>query len=248
MQLQAPILSQFLEIILKLLYKMRHDRRSFLLNKWGDQLWDTMEDAFKGCTNLATINAPDWPKFATTGDFISMFEGCSSLNADLDHWDTSNVTHMDNTFRDATVFNGALNNWDTSSVQEFTSMFRSASAFNQPIGNWDTSSATQFGYMFRDAVQSNQDIGTWNVSNARIMWHMLEGSTAFDQDLGNWNVEEVNSMFAIFLNAELSVDNYDALLIGWDAQNLMQNISFDAGSSKYCLGAAARANIDNNDN
>jgi hypothetical protein len=59
------------------------------------------------------------------------------------------------------------------------------------------------------------------------------------------NVTAMNSMFA---GAGLSTANYDSLLIGWSTiasseTPLKQDISFDAGSSKYCKGASARASI-----
>jgi hypothetical protein len=49
-------------------------------------------------------------------------------------------------------------------------------------------------------------------------------------------------------NTSLSSANYDLLLIGWSTITsaetpLKQGIAFDAGSSKYCKAASARASI-----
>jgi hypothetical protein len=46
----------------------------------------------------------------------------------------------------------------------------------------------------------------------------------------------------------LSYSNYDSLLIGWDALELVDDLSFHAGSSQYCSGSSARANIISVDN
>jgi len=49
----------------------------------------------------------------------------------------------------------------------------------------------------------------------------------------------------MFNMATLSNVNYDALLIGWDAQTLLAGKSFHGGYSKYCSATAeaARANM-----
>jgi hypothetical protein len=58
----------------------------------------------------------------------------------------------------------------------------------------------------------------------------------------------VTNMYDMFSNAGLSTANYDALLIGWSTISanetpLQPNVPFDAGTSKYCNGATARASI-----
>jgi hypothetical protein len=52
----------------------------------------------------------------------------------------------------------------------------------------------------------------------------------------------------MFNSVNLSVANYDSLLIGWSTITsgetpLKQGVSFDGGSSKYCNGASARASL-----
>jgi hypothetical protein len=58
----------------------------------------------------------------------------------------------------------------------------------------------------------------------------------------------VINMSSMFTGAQLSINNYDALLIGWStiAPNetpLKPNVFFDVDNSKYCNGASARASI-----
>jgi len=74
---------------------------------------------------------------------------------------------------------------------------------------------------------------------------MFEGATAFNQNLGGWNVSKVTDMTDMFKGITLSTANYDALLVGWDALELQDNITFHAGNSQSSSSAAtiARANI-----
>jgi len=54
-------------------------------------------------------------------------------------------------------------------------------------------------------------------------------------------VEGVTDASSMFYSAKLSTTNYDALLTGWDAQNLQNGVTFDGGNSTYCTGETARA-------
>ncbi|MCP4045809.1 MAG: BspA family leucine-rich repeat surface protein, partial [Gammaproteobacteria bacterium] len=108
---------------------------------------------------------------------------------------------------------------------------------------------TDMQQMFDGATAFNQDIGNWNVGNVTEMSGMFAGASAFDQDIGSWDVSNVFSMFFMFNNAGLSTANYDNLLIGWSGLPALQSgLTFHAGSSKYCLGAAGRCNLINNHN
>ncbi|RLD51709.1 MAG: hypothetical protein DRJ05_18145, partial [Bacteroidetes bacterium] len=101
--------------------------------------------------------------------------------------------------------------------------------------------------MFRSAGSFNDDVSNWDVSNVTNMSAMFRSATSFDQNIGNWNVQNVLDMTDMFFGVTLSTSNYDALLIGWDAQNLQSGINFHGGNSMYCNGEAARTNMINND-
>ncbi|MDD2550763.1 MAG: BspA family leucine-rich repeat surface protein [Bacteroidales bacterium] len=128
-----------------------------------------------------------------------------------------------------------------SNVADMSWMFTNATAFNQDIGNWDMSSVIDTRLMLENATAFNQDISRWNVSNVIDMSRMFYGATAFDQNIGEWDVSSVLAMENMFVGVTLSTANYDALLIGWAAQTVKNDVEFHAGNSKYSPGAAADA-------
>ena len=72
---------------------------------------------------------------------------------------------------------------------------------------------------------------------------MFYNATAFDQDIGGWDVTALTNASYMFYGTRLSPVNYDALLIGWNAQTLKSGVTFDGGNSTYCLGESARNNM-----
>jgi surface protein len=76
---------------------------------------------------------------------------------------------------------------------------------------------------------------------------MFRSARAFDQDIGGWDVAALTDADRMFFRGKLSTPNYDALLIGWDAQSLQKGVLFRGNNSNYCEGEAARANMINSD-
>jgi surface protein len=199
-----------------------------------------------------------------------MFENATAFNQPLGTWDVSNVTNMDGLFFGATSFNQPLGAWTVSSTQRMVGMFWGATAFNQDLSDWDVTGVTTMDSMFRDAtafngdvsgwdvsgvlnmakmfagaVTFNQDVSPWTVSSVTTMAGMFSGASAFDQNLGGWDVSSVSIFDDPFAGGfleggELSSDNYDALLLGWESLDLANDRTFHAGTSPY-TGAAAAA-------
>ena len=203
-----------------------------------------MENAFMGSTNLIG-NAIDTPDLSGVTNMSGMFWVASSFNQDISAWNTSSVTNMRDMFSTAVLFNQDISTWDTSNVTDMQTMFWGATAFNQDISSWDTSNVIYIGGMFSGASLFNQDVSTWDTSNVLDMSYMFYSAIAFDQNIGSWNVENVSDFSGMFNGVTLSEVNYDALLIGWDVQNLQAGKAFDGGNSVYCATAAetARANM-----
>ena len=213
------------------------------IDQWGTNIWHTMEGAFTYCSSLEG-NAPDTPDLSNVLSMNQMF-GSSSFNQDIGNWDVSNVESMISMFDNNFYFNQNLNSWNVSNVKYMSFMFSSAYNFNGNIGSWNVGSVLNMGFMFWEAQSFNQDIGGWDVHNVTDMSKMFSSifGSPFDQDLGDWDVSQVTTMSNMFDGTTLSTANYDALLIGWNAQNLKQNVEFSGGNSTYCAGAAARANM-----
>jgi len=124
------------------------------------------------------------------------------------------------------------------------SMFRECTniaSWGSPFIN--TASIITFDSMFKDNTAFNEDISGWSTGSCLNFTSMFDGATAFDQDLSGWDVTSLIDASSMFDNgAGLSTDNYNALLIGWEAQDVQDDVTLDAGDSYYGLSAeSARA-------
>lgn len=187
------------------------------IKSWGIVRLGNNLNYFKGCSNL-TVTATDNLDLTGTTDLNNAFHTCTSLTTvpSMNSWNMSEIVNLYGVFYGATLFNQNIGNWDVSNVENFSSLFSNAAAFNQNIGNWVTSSATLFRYTF-------------------------DGAISFDQDLSSWNVVNVYAMTAMFNNVTLSTTNWSAILIGFEAQDVLDNVPLHGGNSKYSAGAAATA-------
>ncbi len=216
------------------------------IEQWGTAVWDAdMSDAFEGASNLTMKPTAGTPDMSAVTNMRNMFFSATSFDGDISRWNTASVMNMRSMFNGATSFDQNIGNWNTATVTTMLFMFARSSSFNQNIGNWNTASVTNMGSMFQNATSFNQDIGRWNTASVMDMSFMFQNATSFNQDIGGWNVEAVTAMRNMFSGVTLSTANYDALLVGWDAQNLTSRVVFHGGNSLYMSGAAqtARANM-----
>jgi len=198
----------------------------------------SLSNVFKNCANLAYV-PPTIPAGIT--NFNGAFSNATIFNSDITGWDTSSLLFMSSMFDGAAAFNQDIGGWDTSSVANMSSVFKGAAAFNQDIGSWGMSSVTNISSMFNGATAFNQDIGGWDTSSVISMNTVFFQATAFNQDIGGWDISSVTSAGNFLHSSTLSTPNYDATLIGWEAQAVQDNVSISFGSSEYSTGAAATA-------
>ena len=93
----------------------------------------------------------------------------SKLNSPIGSWNVSNVTNMNEMFRDATLFNQSIAGWNVSNVTNMSYMFYGATAFNEDISNWNTVSLTNMDYMLYNAGRMLTNVGGWNYTNVTSM-------------------------------------------------------------------------------
>lgn len=251
------------------------DREKILsLDQWGTNQWKSMREVFYGAHNLQ-VPATDIPDFSALSDLSYMFYEAELANPDTSGWDTSFVTNMDFMFYDAfaarpitTDWNtswvvnmesmfqlswadapGSANpdtsNWDTSSVTNMRFMFAQAKSADPDAGGWDTSKVEDMEGMFYKAAVANPDTGGWNTSRVVNMTSMFESATLANPDTSGWDVTSLMDATDMFQGVSLSTDNYENLLVSWDAQTLKPDVVFSGGDSFYCASTAiaARANI-----
>lgn len=188
----------------------------------SDQI--TVENASTTCTSGIT-------------DMSELFQGADDFNQPIGSWDVSSVTAFNFMFHGANSFNQDISSWDVSSATSMWAMFYQASDFNQPVGDWDVSSVTTTRLMFSGASSFNQDISSWDVSSVVSMWDMFAFAESFNQNLGSWDVSNVGNFTGFLWGAELSTENYDALLQGWSNLTLQMGVQFNARDSQYTIDA-----------
>jgi uncharacterized delta-60 repeat protein len=212
-------------------------KNTFVLSvtQWGDQQWQSMEQAFAQCYSFVGVNASDAPDLSAVTSLSQMFESNSSMvDSDLSGWDVSTITNMYSMFLQS-GFQGNVSTWDVSNVTEMSFMFYNTS-FNGDVSNWNTGNVTSMAFMFRDSPLFNSDISNWDISNATEKTGMLEGASSFDQDLGSWDI----SNGAVSLSGtHLSPENYSNTLNGWATldvgeTNIPTFVNLQAGGLKYC--------------
>jgi len=208
---------------------------------WGvDFRLGNNEGYFYGCANL-TISATDPLDLTNTTTLESIFQSCASLTTapTMTLWDTSEVTSLANMFERALLFNQDIGNWNTGKVTSMLSAFFHAEAFNQDISGWDIAKVESMYMTFRYADVFNQDISGWDTGKVTTMYAMFNYALVFDQDISGWDVTALTNATAMFNFGALSTANYDLLLIGWEGQAVLDNVTFSCGSSKYTGGGAA---------
>ncbi|MEP3372161.1 BspA family leucine-rich repeat surface protein [Maribacter dokdonensis] len=194
----------------------RDNKKLISMDQWGDQIWQSMNQAFYFCENME-YNTTDVPNLTQVTDMSRMFRRTYLFNSNIDNWDVSNVTNMSNMFYQASIYNQPMDSWNVGNVTSMPNMFNSAVAFNQNIDSWNVSNVTNMEYMFANNDAYNQPLNSWNVGNVTSMRSMFQRADVFNQPLDNWNVINVTSMEEMFNSAELFNQNID----NWDVSNVI---------------------------
>jgi len=65
------------------------------------------------------------------------------------------------------------------------------------------------------------------------MGQMFRDASSANPDTTNWDVSNVTTMYAMFNNSNLSVENLTACYENWSQLTLQQNVQFGAGTTEY---------------
>lgn len=133
--------------------------------------------------------------------------------------------------------------FDVDGASQF--MMRCYSVTSIPnVDQWDISSLEGLSYFFRD-VPVNPDVTNWDTSNiesiglVNLNGGMFYGSN-FNRNVGGWDIGNLGNATGAFLNCNLSTENWDAILIGWQGQPHQNNVRVDSVAN-YTSGGAAEA-------
>lgn len=175
-------------------------------------------------------------------DMSFMFYNCSTFDGDIGNWNVGAVTDMNAMFSGASSFNQNISSWTTGNVNSMAQMFLDASSFDQDISGWDVGTVSNMRQIFYNATSFNQNLNAWNVSSVTDLHQAFTGASAFNQSLSGWDVGNVTTMFSMLNSTALSIANYDATLIGWQALPSLQNsVNLGALGLEYCASESARA-------
>ena len=134
-------------------------------------------------------------------EWISNKEEAMNKYGDIQHWNTGEVTSMNQLFSNKITFNDNVSKWDTSSVSDMYGMFYLNKAFDIDLSSWDTSNVTDMSAMFLHAYVFNQDVSTWNVAEATNVHNMFAQAWQFNQNISGWNISKVSRMGFMFYKA-----------------------------------------------
>lgn len=116
-----------------------------------------------------------------------MFNLSYYVNCQIDQWDTSKVWNMTSTFSDTQIFGSDISSWNVSNVTHMASTFYLARGFNSDISQWDVANVVYFNNAFRYAFSFNQNLNSWDLGSATNMSYMFDYAKGFAQALtGDW--------------------------------------------------------------
>lgn len=236
--------------------------------------WTRLNNAFRGCSGLTSFRAGNTDTSAVTtmaSMFLSCssmtvanFAGmntslvtdmsvllaiCTALEElDISSFDTSKATTMLQMFyRCEALTSLDLSHFDTSKVLTMSGMFQGCTDLvDLDLSSFNTALVTNMSNMFRECTSfSSPDLSSFNTSGVTNMDFMFLNCGVFASlDLSGFNIEATTSMTSIATGSTIPTSDYDALLVSWAAQNAVNSLSVNFGSSKYSgVGAAARADL-----
>lgn len=157
------------------------------ISNWGSVAWDSMIDAFRGCSSLTAVSATDIPNFsAASFSCLRMFEDCTFLNSiDVSGWDMSTTTLIASMFNQCyTLTSIDVSNWNTSLVSIASNTFRNCFNLKADFSGLDIAAVTAFTN-FALSTNINETGTTTNYDNTLISWAAQAPTSGLSIHFGN---------------------------------------------------------------
>ena len=228
------------------------------ISSWNTSRFTDTSSMFES-TSVSAFNQDisSWNTDSIT-NASSMFEGATLFTSDLSNWfstgslvNTAFAGGIINIFKNAVAFDGAVDGWDTSNLTSLASSFQGTSSFNQSLGSWDVGNVQIFIDTFKDSkLFVGLGLPGWDTSSAVSFAGMFNGASEFNQDLSAWNISSLTGAADMLTGTNISQENYERLLIGWESQapSIQNGVTLSDVPASYGNGKAkaARANLINN--
>ena len=169
---------------------------------WSNIKWQSLKDAFKGCTGLAHLSAADIPNLSECTSLEAMFQNCTGLTVvpSIEDWNLSNVTTLKSMFAGATAFNQHLSRLNVSHIADFSGMFSGATAFDHSLGEWNLGGVTDGNTAMLNMLD-NSGMSCASYKETLTGWNM-RSSTPNNIRLGAANVNYGDGAAAIRTNLQ----------------------------------------------
>lgn len=178
------------------------------LNNFNTSKVTTFESMFSDCNALANIQMNGWDTSKVT-EINNIFKGCTALNSiQTRNWKVTNYTVNIFDRKIPTVKSIDVNSWDLSNVTTLENVFRGCSALTSVIGlnTWNTINITDMGYMFYGDKELTNigSLSNWNTTNVVNMSDMFSGCNKLIsvEGLSNWDISNVKNMDRMFMNCK----------------------------------------------
>jgi hypothetical protein len=240
------------------------------VENWGDVGATSMVLAFFGCSNLTTLAAGLWDASSYQSAFQSsgvtaipanfcasnasgttcfqMFYGCSSITT-VGANAFSGLTACTNfsrlfylcsglTTTPSNIFTGCVGMTDIGEGFTLTGM---TSVPNSLLA--DQASLSLVDNLFNQAAVTTIGTNVFHASAPLSTFSQMfyNCGTINASDIGDWPISSVTNMTGMFFGCTINTTDYNAMLVGWEAQTEQTGVTFHGGSSTHSgAGTTAR--------
>ena len=147
------------------------------VRSWNVSSSTTLTNMFSGATAMisrysgVSVFGNTGNNYTPTYEFFTEFSSTvfnnNTLRTAVNEWTNSNYVY------NALYKYGPIADWDTSQVTDMNELFKDKNTFNEDLSLWDTGNVTNMTGMFIDCYDFSQDIRAWNVSETTTLTNMF---------------------------------------------------------------------------